>query len=498
MFNINLLLKKFNKILLSINNRIESFFNRIKILIDFLKNKKKGNLKKINNKITLSAGLLLILFIVYFLIPTFYDKNLVKTELENQIIKKYNLEVKIKDKIAYRLFPKPHFFTKKIITTYDNNILAESDDTKIYISIKNFFLREKLKLKKLVFKKTEFNIDSNNIQFFKEILNASKSDNSIDYKNSILFYRNKNKDVIIIVDIKNLKFFQDEDLNQQLVGNFKVFNMPFYFNIINNTRDKKISTKLKSHKMRLNINNDIDYNNKNTNGLVEFKIINESKQFNYMIYQNSLSFNSTDDNFKGRIDFKPFYFLSELNFIQLDIKKIFEENSIFINLFNSEIFNNPNLNANINMTFNKTKGISNIKDIDLKIFFEEGNIILNTSNLNWNDSVILNFNDVQLFNQKNKFIITGSIIFDFLDITKFYSHYQIKRNYRKNIKKIKLDFLFNLDEKSVQVDNIKIDGISSKPVDDFFNKFNSDKINIVNKVVFKNLIRKLFIKYHEG
>ena len=94
--------------------------------------------------------------------------------------------------------------------------------------------------------------------------------------------------------------------------------------------------------------------------------------------------------------------------------------------------------------------------------------------------------------------MAGNIIFDFTDIDKFYRHYQIKRNYRKRIKSIKLDFLFNLGENEIQLDNIKIDGNSNKTIDNFLNNFNEKKIDIFNKVLFKNTIKNFFTKYHVG
>ena len=111
---------------------------------------------------------------------------------------------------------------------------------------------------------------------------------------------------------------------------------------------------------------------------------------------------------------------------------------------------------------------------------------------------MINLKDVQIFNQNNKFSTAGSIIFNFTDIDKFYRHYQIKRNYRKRIKSIRLDFLFNLGENEIQLDNIKIDGISNKNIDDFLNNFNEKKINIFNKVIFKNTIKIFLAKYHAG
>jgi len=145
-----------------------------------------------------------------------------------------------------------------------------------------------------------------------------------------------------------------------------------------------------------------------------------------------------------------------LNFNELDLKKIFSYNSIFLNLLNSEVLNNQNLNSKININFNKVKSLNYLKDIVLKTYFEQGNINLQSSTMNWNDSIIINLNDAQVFNQNNKFSMAGSITFNFTDIDKFYRHYQIKRNYRKRIKSIKLDFLFNLGENEIQLDNIKI------------------------------------------
>ena len=231
---------------------------------------------------------------------------------------------------------------------------------------------------------------------------------------------------------------------------------------------------------------------------MEIKIINKSIDFNYMMNKKSLSFNSIDNSFKGNLDYKPFYFSSNLNFNELDLKKIFSYNSIFLNLLSSEVLNNQNLNAKININFNKIKSINYLKNIVLRTYFEEGNINLQSSTMNWNDSIIINLNDAQVFNQNNKFSMAGSITFNFTDIDKFYRHYQIKRNYRKRIKNIKLDFLFNLGENEIQLDNIKIDGISNKNIDDFLNNFNEKKINIFNKVIFKNTIKIFLAKYHAG
>ena len=103
---------------------------------------------------------------------------------------------------------------------------------------------------------------------------------------------------------------------------------------------------------------------------MNFELFSKSKIFNYVIKKNSLSFNSVDDDFKGELDFKPFYFISDLNFNYLDFNKIFRNDSILLNILNSEILNNQNLNAQLNFNV-KIKGIKNFESVVFKIFLKK-------------------------------------------------------------------------------------------------------------------------------
>ena len=61
------------------------------------------------------------------------------------------------------------------------------------------------------------------------------------------------------------------------------------------------------------------------------------------------------------IDFKPFYFYADFNYEGLSVKNLFTDDSILIDLINSEILNNKNLSANINLNI---KDITNIKELN--------------------------------------------------------------------------------------------------------------------------------------
>ena len=59
--------------------------------------------------------------------------------MENQIKDKYNLKVNFADDISYALFPKPHFYANNLNIFQDDNVLINSKNTRIYISIIIFF-----------------------------------------------------------------------------------------------------------------------------------------------------------------------------------------------------------------------------------------------------------------------------------------------------------------------------------------------------------------------
>ena len=97
-----------------------------------------------------------------------------------------------------------------------------------------------------------------------------------------------------------------------------------------------------------------------------------------------------------------------------------------------------------------------------------------------------------MIREDNKISFVGVINLDFKDIDNFYKQFQIKKVYRKKIKKIQLDFYLDLTENQVQFDNIKVDGNDDKITNDFLNNLNSRKLNFFNKVIFKNSVKEFF------
>ena len=87
----NLLSKKIRKQILSINNLLEGYFNSLR---RFILDAKRLRFDK-NNKVFLVIVSIIFLTLVYFLIPTAYNKELIQKEIKNQIYQKYNIDSKI-------------------------------------------------------------------------------------------------------------------------------------------------------------------------------------------------------------------------------------------------------------------------------------------------------------------------------------------------------------------------------------------------------------------
>ena len=309
--------KKFNYI----DNKIESFFDKIRNLKKYNQNKKR--FYYLDNKIAISIASLVLLFFSYFLIPVFYKEDNIKTSLMNQISDKYDIKIEFNEKVKYGLFPKPFFYTKNLDIKFDNKVLANSSYVKFYISFNNFFLSENILTKNLVFQDTEFNIDSKNVDFFLKALNSSDKENKFIFKKSKLFYKDQNDDLLFLTKINNFIFFYDDVNNfQKIKSNFEVFNIPFKLDIAKNIDNNNKDIKLSSKKIRLNIENSVKYDQDKISGLFDIEIINKKNSFNYEINDNSLNFLSIDKNLSGDINFKPFYFSTDLNFNYISQKNI--------------------------------------------------------------------------------------------------------------------------------------------------------------------------------
>ena len=477
-----------------LDNKIESFFDKIRNFKKYNQNKKK--FYHLDNKVAISIACLILVFFGYFLIPVFYNEDKIKKALINQISDKYDIKIEFNEKVKYGLFPKPFFYTKNLDIKYRKKIIANSEYVKFYISFNNFFLSENISPKNLIFRDTEFNINSNNVDFFLKALNSSDKENQFIFKKSKLFYKDKNDDLLFLSKIKNFSFFYD-DVNsfQKVKSNFEVFNIPFKLDISKDVINEKKNIKLSSKKIRLDIETSVEYDENKISGFFDITSINKRNLFRYIIKENSLNFLSSEKDYKGEVNFKPFYFSTDLNFNYISQKKIFQSDSLLIDLLDSELLNNPNLNASINIKIDKIDKFEYLQDFISKIQLGDGRILIKNFNTQWNEAVLIRSNEIEFLNDIDGKKLVGEINFDFEDIEKFFRYFQIKRNYRDVFKTIKLDFVYDLTLDKLSMNNLRIDNKSIKKMEKFLDQYNKSKNNSFNKVTIRNFIKEFFQVY---
>ena len=490
----NFLSKKIKRHFLSINDSLENYFNKLRFFLINLKKTKYSTKYKAFGVM----GIIIIISLTYLSLPNFYNQKTIQTEIKNQILKKYNIQVKLNENLRYALFPKPHFVAKNLSILRNEKEIAIVKNFKVFLDVENFFKLDSVEIKDLIFNKADFKIYQKDLKFFSDLLKTEPNENKIVIKDSNIFFKDKNEEVLFINKIYESKFFYDPNrLANILSAKNKIFNIPFTIDIKNDKFNKKIFVNFNSKKFRLDIENQINYENTFPNGVLDVLFINKSTSLIYELKKNSLNFESVNKNnlYNGSVDFKPFYFNANFNYEGLSSKNLFNKESILFDLIKSEIFNNPNLNVNLNFNVKNIININELNDLFFNVVIEEGEIRILNSMIQWKDDIDITINESLISYENDDVNLIGKVIFKIKDIEDFYSSYQIKKIHRKDIKEIEFDFVYNLIKKNINFDNVRIDNKSFENIDKLIDRFNSKGKRVLNKIIFKNLFNNFFEVY---
>tara|TARA_B100001057_G_scaffold43572_1_gene38969 strand:+ start:49 stop:1551 length:1503 start_codon:yes stop_codon:yes gene_type:complete len=488
-------LKKIN---ISINSLLEKKLNKLNFLFDSDKLLIFLSFKRIFGFI---SALLVIIF-SYLSLPYFYNTNYLVNKIKSQLSKNLNINFVITNDFTYNFFPRPNFVFKNTKFYTNKKNFADVERVKIYISPKHLFSLNNLKIDDVIIDNVNFNLDNKNFDFFTELLENNFSNFDLQIDNSNIFYRNIENDVLFINKINQLKYYFDlKDQKNTLLTNSEIFNVPYTLEVKDYTKENKIISKINFDFLNLKVINELSNKVDQKNGLIKFIYNKDITEGTYKIEKKSFDFNLLDKSlnsnfeYKGKINFIPFFSEVFGNIKKINLNKIFNSESIFIQLLKTELLNNKNLNIDTIINAEKILPYNDLINLVLNLKVEEGLVDINNTKLNWSNNVDFQISNSLLYVRDNNLVLDGNISIDIYDVNKIYKYFKTPRNYRKEISKIKLNFAYNFDQKVTTFNNIEIDGSINQKVNQIFNQFVSKDTLLQNRVYFKNLINEAFKSY---
>ena len=494
----NFFAKFFKKTSIFINSLLKKKLNKLNFL--FEKDKFLTFLSFKRGFMFLSA--LIVLTFSYLSIPNFYDTSNLINNIKNQLYKDLNIDFSLPEEFSYNLFPKPNLTFQEIKLLNQDKKFASVDEMKIYISFSNLFASNDIRIKNINLNKVNFDLNKKNYNFFVKLLNSNFSNFNLEIENSKIFYRNIENEVLFINKIDQLKYYYDlKDNKNTLVANNEIFNIPYTVELKNHKDEKKILTKVNFDFLKLQVKNILSYKQIQKNGLIEFTYNKKKSEGTYQLNNNLFNFNylskSLDNDFKyeGIINFIPFFSKISGDIDIINLNKLFNPDTILVQLFKSELLNNKNLNINVIINAEQIIPFRDLNNLVFKIRIEDGLLDISETKFSWLDYVDFQIFDSLLYVRDNNLVLDSNISIDIHNSSEVYKFFQTPRNFRKKINKIKFNFVYNFDQEITNLNNIEIDNLVNPEVNKILDQFISKDTILQNRIYFKSLINEAIKSY---
>ena len=186
--------------------------------------------------------------------------------------------------------------------------------------------------------------------------------------------------------------------------------------------------------------------------------------------------------------------VSNLNYPNLKLSDLIN-NPLLNDIIKTQIISNENLNAEININIKKIVDFDRFTDLIFKLKIEEGNLTFSESNIKWKESINLSLLEGLIDYDEDTINLNGRMLITIKETDDLFRHFQINKDLRKKLEKIEFDFNYDIIEKKVSFDNLRIDNKSTEKLDKFIMNFNSSGEKVFNKITFKSFVNNIFLAY---
>tara|TARA_Y100000590_G_C15691221_1_gene1003457 strand:+ start:420 stop:1856 length:1437 start_codon:yes stop_codon:yes gene_type:complete len=476
-----------------------------------MKKIKLFNLKKeffkfefIKEKITLNKAIIIVfglfcLYIIYLSIPSFYNEELVKNRIKQEINKIYESDSVYFEKLTYSIFPKPHYKIESVVIFKKNKYeFAKIKKINLLVSQRNFLKKNNLNIKIIQFINGNFYFNYSSFVNFK---NYIKSNNikAVQIRKSNFFIIDKNFSTIAISIIKNfnLKYNKNKNSNE-LIYKGQIYNLPFKLKYNIDLYKREAELELNFKKINLSFKNiskdyqsekfinEIQFLRTKFNSLINF---NKSKKI-YSIHSNNSVIQQNAIDYFGEVSFEPFYFNFQFNIDSINQDKLFFINNFFKQLISNYFLNNKNLNGDIEINIKKIKKHSLFKDSNIKININRGKFNLSNTLFSLGDIGKLKIlsSEIQNNNEVDEIILSFYVEINIDDQKKLFKKFLIPKKNRKKLDNIFVNIKLIPGSKEILFSNFYL----GKNKDELFA---GEEFSIISWQEFRNLVNDLYYSY---
>ncbi len=490
----NFFVKFFKNINNFINNLLEKNLNKL--------NSKNLSFLFKNNKIILTFVALFVIFISYLLSPTFYNQSDISKKLKNELRSKFDLDFEFSQDIKYNIFPRPHFSTSDSIILKHQKKISKINKLNIYISLDNLLSLKNIQIRDLILENANFDLNYKNYDFFLELLKKNFNKGNLKIKNSNVFFRYQEDEVLFISKISKMKYYYEPKESKNIIyAENEIFNIPFSIESFFGKDKNKIFSSINLNIIKLKIENELIFENEKKSGKAQF-IFNKLKRgAEYRIEKNLFNFYYFDKIeqpkviYKGKFNFKPFYAKLNGDVDELNLNYLFSSDGIIAQLLKTEIFNNKNIDFELNINADNIYKNNIFKTINLNSKIQEGLIDIDNTKFRWRDVADFELIESLIFVKNGELVLDGKLKINIKDFNKIYKFLLTPKNFRNEIKQIDLNFTYNFDQKVAELKDIKIDNKINQNINKILNSVILKKDNLHNKIYFKNLLNEAIRSY---
>jgi len=255
--------------------------------------------------------------LLYLVIPTFYNYD--KSNIENIVCKRQNIECLIRGEVNYSFYPTPRIKIKDVIIKdffEKKNTLVKIEHTVIQLSIKNLLTKEKHKFKKIELDNFEINFDLKNFKKYKNIFEKKINLIPAVFTNGRIVFLD-GKDYVATINDTNLNLILEE-YSKEAVLKGKFLNDNIYISLNSKKVDNKSFTDIILKMSDLNLltkanffNSEKDKNIINGNILIKKDKHRFTGVFNYKDNEITINKSNLRNIFlDGKLEGKIKFFLS--------------------------------------------------------------------------------------------------------------------------------------------------------------------------------------------